>query len=851
MLRWIICIICVLRGGEVNGILMGDCPGVDLPCTLHRFSGVACLPDTLNLEFPGMYQTNTSNFPGMPGSLDISAKYKYFALRDLYKPEINLTFTPPQSGAKNYVKGFEIFRTSSEPDISCYILDLSNVTWNDDINELSTQFRLELFPLKYRFNSFTLYALPKQQKKDEVYDQHIIKYVELPEYVDGRKAGSWKASVYKTENNNEGSINVTIDPPPEEFGFTRFEYTLLDATTGIIHDQYLLDKLSVEFKELYENHTYKVWVKPFDPYYQTMDKDQCLCLDADELACQPCTTTTTRSFLYHYTGPPKTQPPVTITTTRKETPRPTKPLTSEPDEVKSTTSINVPIEPEGVSDVKVAFAIIGSLLGIGLIVGIAGFLYYRRCRSSFEHDIKDNNKQYPGNDGVLPVVNPGFNGGSVNIIPNNSHSEKMKFEKVPKLVLLYEEDHGFHRQVVQHFAMYLQQHCHCAVMCVEWQLDAPWVHEDIEQADYIVIVNSEGAYQSYIAQYGLRGSRDLKGSPKVSKQMSNINSIRNKFFLDERYDNVVMVYFEYTDEQFVIPDICPGYKYKLLKHFTDFLLHIHKLRRTDNLSLYDLPLDGSFNKKPVGQLLLEAMNKATQYQHDNPNWIKKKMAYNRMTSHTSEESQFDSGLPEDWNRIPSVENSLSFYQSSPDQKELLRMLDGNSICTVNPADIGVSIPPELDTLSTVSENVPSISVPKARPKLSPHCFNMDPDLYYQNTPTPPTCGTVESDFGFFPPDDFDDNFDAVSKTVSEQMKSIVDRYQACTHGKPFDPKLPVTSQEETVPQDGELPHHINVNPTENYDRNNDLYLLRVQSGEVPFTGCHIDGDVVSLGGESV
>lgn len=41
-------------------------------------------------------------------------------------------------GAINYVKGFEIIRVS--PGIAattCYILDLSNVTWKNSIEELS------------------------------------------------------------------------------------------------------------------------------------------------------------------------------------------------------------------------------------------------------------------------------------------------------------------------------------------------------------------------------------------------------------------------------------------------------------------------------------------------------------------------------------------------------------------------------------------------------------------------------------------------------------------------------------------------------------------------------------------
>lgn len=413
----------------------------------------------------------------------------------------------------------------------------------------------------------------------------------------------------------------------------------------------------------------------------------------------------------------------------------------------------------------------------------------------------------------------------------------MRFEKCPKLFLLYEDDHDYHRNVVNNFATYLQQHCQCVVMCVEWQLDAPWVHQDLQQADYIVIVNSEGAYTTYMNKFGQQNESvtSHQHSSPMTKRMSSINSVRNKFLHDERYDNIVMVYFEYTNEKYILPDICPGYKYQLMKHFTDFLLHIHKLHRTDNLMKYDLPLDGDHGKRPIGQKLLESIAAAECYQQHNPKWAQNRFGYDRMWSHVSEDSKFDSGLPEDFNspvQTPEIEGQAPFKN----QDVFIHLLEGKSVCTVNPSDIGFAPKQEPNILPSFTEEVNVSHAPKHRPKLSPQNFTAEAkQVQGEGTPPPPSCSTVESDFGFFPPDDFDDEFDVLSKTQSEQMKSIVDRYQARNNFE--------TSQYNNM--------QVYRNHYENYDKNRDLLLLKVHSGEVPFIECNTNGEVISLGGESV
>lgn len=415
-----------------------------------------------------------------------------------------------------------------------------------------------------------------------------------------------------------------------------------------------------------------------------------------------------------------------------------------------------------------------------------------------------------------------------------------ELEKRPKLFLVYEDDHVQHHQVVQNFAKYLQSHCQCDVMTAEWHLDAPWVHQDLQKADFAIVVNSEGAYRSYMSVYGQRKNFRSNHSSTGTSTMSSINSIRSKFLHEEHYDNIVMVYFEYTKEHFIIPDICPGYKYKLMKHFTDFLLHIHQLHRAENLSRYDLPLDGNHKQRPEGQQLLESINAAVKYELSSSQRYEN--LFDRMYSHTSDDSRYDSGLQADIS--PGVTPESEKPESWPSNQQGRLPQFGDTI-TINPSEMSYEIPDE--TVNMLN------GYQKSRPYLTLADKNSQQNILKNTSPVSPhICAesnpyiTVKDDLvndDFIPPEDFD-NCDVLSRALSEQMQSIVDRYTA--DKQQTDPQNPVQPLAGT--QSSETNRGA-VQPR-SYDRNNDLYILRVQSGEIPFIN-RTNEEVVSIGGESV
>ncbi|XP_060581366.1 uncharacterized protein LOC132737981 [Ruditapes philippinarum] len=857
-MMWIfICAVIFVVSNKGYGIEGGCSPKLDVPCEFIRYTGEECSPENMLKKFP-FYETSTAKFPGKPGSFEADASYKFYPKYNKWYPAVNLTFTMPQNAGKNYVKGFEVTRYESSNTISCYILDLSNITWDENsLTELDTLFWLYMWPLNpnplplYRFE---LYTLPKQENREDRFDHYLNLNIEFQGYTSSstETARDWRSTISLSKNNNAGTINVTIATPPTKFGFTLFEYSLLDNKSGSI----LKSENSRQHWHVFTGVTtgsYKIWVIPV--------RDGSFCPCKEESVCKSCITTSTTGFFFNYTGTvpsttttllpvnvPVTKPTGSevITEKRTEKSSPGESVTLTDAYKRSTTESNE------ISDTKVAFAIVGSIVGLALAVIIPGIIYYSRCRNNGGEKIVRNG-DHPDLDGspVLPGKNPGYADEIASIMTfpnsihgiNNGNAEKKQLTKKPKLCLLFEDDHQYHRAVVNHFATFLQQHCQCISMCVEWQLDAPWVHEDLDQADFIVIVNSEGAYSSYMARYGQKNSSLTVNQSPMTRRMSSINSVRNNFLRDERYDNILMIYFDYTDEKFIIPDICPGFKYRLLKHFPDFLLHIHKLRRTDNLSDYDLPFDGKFNTRPIGQKLLESIAAAEQYQQQNPKWLEKRLCYDRLWSIASDESKYDSGITDDYNscgNTPQSERSPPFH-TSPQEAGLLHLLDGQSLLTVNPSDIGLSVPPRLNDSSQENAYVLNTHNTKHRPKLLPHSFVANSQNLSNHLPTPPTCSTVEDEFAFIPPDDLDDDFDVLSKTQSEQMKSIVDRYHARNN---------MGISLETHSDEGYENGHEARDQSEGYDRNRDLLLLKVQSGEVPFISC-MNSDIVSLGGESV
>ena len=437
--------------------------------------------------------------------------------------------------------------------------------------------------------------------------------------------------------------------------------------------------------------------------------------------------------------------------------------------------------------------------------------------------------------------------------------EKVPLAVRPKLFMLYEDENEHHHKVVHTFARYLSGYCQCDVMVAEMDLDKPWVHQDLSKANYAIVVNSEGAYKAYASKFGSNGSSGGVGvvnserSPNASPKLGGINSLRRTFLSEERYDKIVMVYFEYTDEQFIIPDICPGYKYKLMKNFTDFLLHIHKLDRTDNLAQYDIPFEGDLHRQPIGQQLRAAITEATKYEQTK----KSKPPKVVLDRFPSDDSRYDSGLPPDLGtpgQTPVIEGEWPLG-SQDKLLAALKLHPGDAI-TISPSLLGID--PDIDGQSCTeiqpqfqSQTYTKLPYTDYETPFSPEIHQTSPQMYtklsfgptkprpmlnipsakghghFQSNQSSPDSGHLDSIPDFLPPDDID-NFETASKTQSEQMQIFNQKYYDLDESD----------------EDRDLDTSMNDldRPERRGDRFGDLQFLQESCSK---------GEVVSLGGESV
>ncbi|XP_052271490.1 uncharacterized protein LOC127872198 [Dreissena polymorpha] len=806
-----------------------DCsPNDQVPCKKHGYRGTNCSEGILSYVLRDMpYITGSLDYPGSPSNLRASAQYKWHHKSEKHLVEVNLTITPPANGGLKFLKGFEVVRIMPDYVNSCYILNLSDVTWTT--HHLQTTFELSLFPLKPSVQ-FIVYSLPKY--KPGMFDAYRNLIVKMPVYTNDSEAWNWAAEIFLDLLEEDGVINVTINSPPEEFKFTSFEYRLISNNTTVKHD--IVNKLNYRFYNVTSGE-YNITVKPYDPGYMTMDTSKCLCPKKGMVAtCDQCVTTHTPKFNFTLTSSPclnEPKPsycyPTAVWTNRPVTTQGIRSLAESSHQLETTAIV---LQQDSSDQLIVDLSVGGVVLCL-VTAGVVSFVLLRKCKKKEAENADKEKTELRGADDLpTAMANDGFvdvledDGMSVLTYPNNlNKGGLLQFEKKPKLFLLYEDENEHHRRVVTTFGTYLQTYCQCDVMMAEFTLDAPWVHQDLERADYTVVINSEGAFRANM-------------SPS-SKPMSSINSLRNKFKHEEKYDKIVMVYFEYTDEQFIIPDICPGFKYKLMKHFSDFLLHVHKIYRADkDLVQYDLPLDGNLQHRPIGHQLAEAIAQVIQYEQNKPKRAmltgSNLLSWNRQNS---DDSRYDSGLQSDIGS-PGV-FSINENELWPLRPNLLAMMQGESdTITITPSDVGIlyDINCSQDAFnnepSDVNNDCGNFSVSKKRPHFY---MAMDPGKYPSKFVNQDSVDSGKGDFEFIAPEDFDES-DVLSKTLSNQMLHFVDCYeQTSMHGS-----VPSGSKVYSSGQQNDLSKSTHPG----YDRSADLQILQTQFE---------NDDVISLGGVSI
>ena len=209
-----------------------------------------------------------------------------------------------------------------------------------------------------------------------------------------------------------------------------------------------------------------------------------------------------------------------------------------------------------------------------------------------------------------------------------------------RVAIIAADDNEHHQKVVSTFATYLQRQCHCNVLYYPWNSledKFRWMANSIEQADFNVFVISESAFNQYDAWKHKK--------PTSSKDMfiPYLTSVLNRFFNNPNFfKRFMLVKFDHSIN-ISMPDVCTSH-YQLMKHFTEFLSHIHGLNAfKDNLQKVDLPIDQDLTKTKEGRDLNNAIHHAVKMHRPKPSRFDS--GYN---SHNENSNSFNE---EDWREV--------------------------------------------------------------------------------------------------------------------------------------------------------------------------------------------------------
>ena len=200
------------------------------------------------------------------------------------------------------------------------------------------------------------------------------------------------------------------------------------------------------------------------------------------------------------------------------------------------------------------------------------------------------------------------------------------------MLLLYSDDNEYHMKVIQMFATFLSLQCGCDVRFDEWCIHEmardirAWYLNEIEKADQIIFVHSEGTYKKYKAHLDMKKLNDTQVPPKGDTFSTIILPVllSTSFPGPEQQsdDRHVMVRFCYTPPRYQISPVIKGNMYNIPDHLEDLLFHLHDSSRYEPGKISHFPGLNSkeYHKRPEGLKLQEAIESASRYNKDHPEW---------------------------------------------------------------------------------------------------------------------------------------------------------------------------------------------------------------------------------------
>lgn len=197
-----------------------------------------------------------------------------------------------------------------------------------------------------------------------------------------------------------------------------------------------------------------------------------------------------------------------------------------------------------------------------------------------------------------------------------------------KVYLLHAEDHKEHINVITNLAIYLKDHCNCKVFFLPWYRGAvqttgvyQWIITHIDQADYVIVISSEAAFNLFDSRSTNISYRAEDEGPEGDSFSPAMTHVMAKSSEPGFFKKTILVYFEYTKEDFVLKEISPGVQYKLPKHFREMVCHIHGINAENGKQINGMD---NLQATTGGRNFLETVTKAKHFEKSDPGWFEKR-----------------------------------------------------------------------------------------------------------------------------------------------------------------------------------------------------------------------------------
>ncbi|KAK7112577.1 hypothetical protein V1264_012012 [Littorina saxatilis] len=560
--------------------------------------------------------------------------------------------------SRQHLKGFYLeMDTVGSGAASCDIFDVKELGMADNLNVRFSTTCVFDDGETYRI---LLLSLPSPTRKEYIAGLQRRTVVSIPKR-QNPKVDPDKWTTWVLVQTHESKIEVKFGFPGNNSSakFNRYLVQLvIPGTPKKLVQEKNVDSASspwtfgvVNFTHV-QNGTYIVQVEPKDTH---LNKDPCQCYKITNnvlKTCGTCTTTITEPFSFtsplnsvgtdtHFSitttpGTPQitTTPGIPQITTTPGTPQTSGKATENSTYFQDTEDTNVTVRAntgggqlstavdtgQFVPAVVVAFMLLGVIL--------AGFCWWKRRKATNQArpDFDPDEKSAPEPSEESFKQDVFF---SPSLISGMLKTEPLVTRK--KVLLLASEDHEYFSQALNNFSTFLTLHCQCDVMCTSERLadvrktdnSYIWLSGKIDQADFVIIIASEAAFQLYQAyQKGLvYKSADL--GPEGDLFTLGIQDICGRITRSADVSKMIMVHFEHTATEFLLPiPALPPWFYCLPNRLTSFLLHIHGLvGSTMNLSKVNLPLQGNVDELNGGQEWLSAVEECKAFERANPRWF--------------------------------------------------------------------------------------------------------------------------------------------------------------------------------------------------------------------------------------